>query len=54
MPAQIGGILKLDRLRLRGPVARAPMLAASGLSLTKESLTTVAYATCPIETRGKL
>jgi hypothetical protein len=32
MPAQIGRILKLDRLRLRGPVARAPLLA-SALSL---------------------
>jgi hypothetical protein len=48
MPAQIGRILKLDRLRLRGPVARAPLLA-SGLSLTTESLTTVAYATWPTD-----
>jgi hypothetical protein len=33
MPAQIGRILKLDRLRLRGPVARAPLLAGD-LTLT--------------------
>ena len=43
MPAQIGRILKLDGLRLRGPSG------ARSLSLTTKSLTTVAYATWPTD-----
>src|ERR1700693_4327862 len=48
MPAQIGRILKLDRLRLRGPVARAPLLAKRPI-LNYGSLTTVLYATWPTD-----